>query len=207
VVLAIDLSGSMNNDGGTPPEPITSVLTSAKSFVTRLRTNDQGGVVTYATNATLVEKLTSDTERLAGVVSKLSIDPKEERGSTNIGDAFKKMREELSSERHSEEARKVAILLTDGLATAPAKDPEIYAETEAKALKDIGVTLFTIGLGAQANDEFLRNIASNNSQYYKAPSIRDLGGIYASITKDICEDGPTVIEIIPKAETSFTPLQ
>ncbi len=207
VVLAIDLSGSMNNDGGTPPQPITSVLGAAKSFVTRLKEHDQSAVVTYATNATLVEELTSESARISDVISKLSIDPKEERGSTNIGDAFKRIREELGSSRHSTEARKVAILLTDGLATAPQKDPEQYAQSEATLLKSMGVTVFTIGLGEQANDEFLKNIASSNTQYYKAPSVRELNAIYTSITKDICEDGATVVEIIPKAETTFTPLR
>ncbi|QQR64859.1 hypothetical protein IPH92_04890 [Candidatus Kaiserbacteria bacterium] len=32
VVLAIDLSGSMDSDGGNPPEPLTSVLTAAKTL-------------------------------------------------------------------------------------------------------------------------------------------------------------------------------
>ena len=99
--------------------------------------------------------------------------------------------------------RKVAILLTDGLATAPAKDPEIYAQTEAEALKKTDVQLFTIGLGNSANAEFLKSIASGEKQYYNAPSTGDLTRIYTSITESICEDGPTVIDIIPMAKTSF----
>lgn len=207
VVLAIDLSGSMNDDGGTPPEPVTSVLTAAESFVSQLNDHDQVGVVTYATQAFVREELTHDSARIADVISKLTIDMKEEQGSTNTGEALKRMHEELTSERHSADARKIAILLTDGLATAPAKDPEIYAKVEAETLKAGDVQLFTIGLGAKANETFLKDIASSEKQYYKAPSIRELDSIYISITKDICEDGPAVIHIIPKAETSFLPLQ
>ncbi len=204
VVLAIDLSGSMDDDGKTPPEPVSSVLTAAESFVNRLKAHDQIGIVTFATNALVVEKLTHEIEKVAGIVKKLVISPKEQQGSTNTGDALKRMREELGSERHSTEARKVAILLTDGLATAPKKDPDVYAQSEAVLLKDMDVQLFTIGLGEKANETFLKKLASGESQYYKAPSINELNGIYSSITASICEEGATVIQIVPKAKTTFT---
>ncbi len=207
VLLAIDLSGSMNDDGGTPPEPVSSVLSAAESFITRLNTQDQVGLVTYATGANLVQGLTSNSAKVADLVKILTIDPKEERGSTNTGDALMRMREEFSSSRHSLDARKVAILLTDGLATAPKDNPEIHAEKEAALLRDEGVTVFTIGLGAKVNAQFLKNIASSESQYFEAPSIRDLGAIYSSITESICEDGVAVIEVIPKAKSSFKPLE
>ena len=150
-----------------------------------------------------METLTGDTDRVARLVAKLSIDPKEETGSTNTGEALKRMAEELSSERHSQDARRVAILLTDGLATAPDENPDAYAQTHASALKASGAQLFTIGLGASVNETFLRGLASSPTQYYKAPTIRELQTIYTSITKDICEEGPAVIEIIAKPKTSF----
>lgn len=204
VVLAIDLSGSMDDDGKTPPEPVTSVLAAAEAFVNRLKAHDQIGIVTFATNAQVVQTLSHEIQKAAGIVKKLVISPKEQQGSTNTGDALKRIREELGSERHSTEARKVAILLTDGLATAPKKDPEIYAQSEATLLKDMDVQLFTIGLGEKANETFLKNIASSESQYYKAPTINELNGIYSSITESICEEGATVIQIVPKAKTTFT---
>lgn len=204
VMLAIDLSGSMNNDGGTPPEPITSVLTSAESFIARLKKNDQVGVVTYASNARLDAELTQDSSAVRDLVKNLRIDPTEERGNTNIGDALKQITEELSSSRHSDDARKVAILLTDGLATAPLNDPEVYAQSNADALKKMDIQLFTIGLGKDVKEDFLKGIASSEAQYYSAPSVSELEEIYSSITKDICEDGAAVIEVIPKAKTSFS---
>ncbi len=204
VMLAIDLSGSMNNDGGEPPEPITSVLTAAETFARSLTgEEDQIGLVTYATAASTTENLTRENERVGEVIDGLTIDPREETGATNTGDALKRMAEEFTSPRHSENARKVAILLTDGLATAPDEEPEQYAESEARALKDAGTLLFTIGLGANLNETFLRNIASDPAMYYRAPSTRELSDIYAAIKKSICEDGPTVIEVIAKPRSSF----
>lgn len=203
VVLAIDLSGSMNNDGGTPPQPITSVLSAARSFVLGLNEKDQVSVVTYATDAVIEEALTNENDRIAGGITNLRIDPQEEQGSTNTGDAFKKIGEELNSSRHNLDARKVAILLTDGLATAPDPDPEEYAAAQAELVKGMDVEVFTIGLGASLNEESLRSIASSPSQYYKAPSTRELQSIYSAITASICEDGPAVIEIVAKPKTSF----
>jgi Mg-chelatase subunit ChlD len=207
VVLAIDLSGSMNNDSANPPEPLTSVLGAAQSFVSRLNDHDQIGIVTYATQAGVAEQLTSEAGRVAEVVKKLTIDPKEEVGNTNTGEALKRMTEELSSGRHNEDARKVAVLLTDGLATAPKGDPDAYAIEQANALKETGVQLFTVGIGASLNESFLRDLASSPTHYYKAPSIGEVDRIYSLITDAICEDGPTVIEVIPKVQTKFQPIQ
>lgn len=203
VVLAIDLSGSMNDDGDTPPEPITSVLTAAEAFVSRLNTRDQVGVVTYATNADTVKTLTNDKMSVAETIQDLAIEPEEEVGSTNTGEALIRTMEEMSSSRHSPNARKVLVLLSDGLATAPEDEPEAYALTAADALKETGTQIFTIGLGDNVNADFMRRIASSENNYFFAPTVSTLSRVYESITAEICEDGPAVIEIIPKTKTVF----
>jgi Mg-chelatase subunit ChlD len=207
VMLAIDLSGSMNNDNANPPQPLTSVKDAAGAFVLGLRTDDRAGLVTYASKATLDLQLIADTLTVGDRIRMLAIDPKEEQGSTNIGDALKHIAAEFLTERHNPEARKVAIVLTDGLATAPQDDPEGHARESAAVLTAQGVRVFTIGLGASLNSAFLESIATDENHYYHAPTIADLQNIYTDITRSICEDGPTVIEIIPKAKTSFREYQ
>lgn len=207
VVLAIDLSGSMNNDQASPPEPITSVLRAAYAFVNRLQANDQAGVVTFATNAALDVPLTTNKAGVAQAIAALSIDPKEEVGNTNTGDAFLLAGQELISARHNSEARKVLILLTDGLATAPDDEPEAYAQAQAELVKQIDVNIFTIGLGTNVNMDFVRSVASAPNQAYQAVSVRDVDAIYETITSAICEQGPSVIQVIPKSDALFTPLR
>lgn len=207
VLLAIDLSGSMNNDSANPPEPLTSVLTAAKSFIGRLRTADQVGVVTFATTAEIVSPLSNAFTSVANAVAKLSISPKEEVGSTNTGDALVRSLEELLSDRHSLEARKVVVLLTDGLATAPDENPDEFALQNAQLLKDAGVSIFTIGLGEQVNMDFVKKLASTPSQAFQAVSASDVDAIYRSITASLCEDGAAVIDVIPKTDASFAPLE
>jgi Mg-chelatase subunit ChlD len=207
VLLAVDLSGSMNNDGANPPEPITSVLEAASIFAGQLRVDDRVGVVTFATRAVLVNQLTTDTGVVANAIKQLSIDPKEELGNTNTGDSLILAKSELGSARSNPNARKVVVLLTDGLATAPDKEPEEYAKTQAELLKGEDVTIYTIGLGKGVNMDFLRTLASGSTLAYAVPTTDTLGSIYKSITDSICEDGAARIDVIPKVTKSFAPLE
>ena len=206
IILAIDLSGSMNNDGGIPPEPITSVLRSAEAFTGKLGEADQLGLVTYATDATLATALTPKHSDVGNRIRTLTIDPQEESGSTNMGDAINRAREELMSARHNTDARKVLVLLTDGLATGPGDKPEDYARESATLLKSKDIELFTIGLGERLNEQFLAELATNGAHYFRAPTVGTLGKIYESITSAICESGAAVIEIVPKQSAVFTPI-
>ena len=204
VLLAIDLSGSMNNDGDTPPQPITSVLAAAQGFTSRLQVGDQAALVTFATDAITQNTLTGNVQQVATDIAALTIDPEEETGSTNTGDALYRGGEELTSLRHNTEARKVMVLLTDGLATAPDEEPEQYALAAAAAVRQQGVNVFTIGLGENVNMEFVTQLASSPKQAYKALSVADIDRIYKSITAEICEDGAAIIEIIPKTDAGFS---
>lgn len=203
VLLALDVSGSMNNDGGTPPEPITSALDAAYAFVGRLGERDQVGLVTYGSTATTVRALTRDREEVQTAVRALTIDPKEERGTTNIGEAMVRAFGELIGGGHNPDARTVLVLMTDGKATAPDPDPEGFAREAGEALKGMGVEIFTIGLGSDLGEDFLKSLASSDTHYYRAPSVETLGAIYTTITSALCEEGAAVIEVIPKQTGIF----
>ena len=206
VVLAIDLSGSMNDDGGTPPEPISSVLAAARTFVERLSVQDQISVVRYATDAEVAQPLTTNKQAAAASISTLTITAADEVGSTNIGAALSSAEGQLNGEAHNPNARKVLVLLTDGLATAPQDDPEGFARSLGELVKQTGVNIFAIGLGDAVNDAFLSSIASQSENYFKAGSVETVDGIYETVRAAICEDGRAVIEVIPKTGVQFTPL-
>lgn len=205
IVMAIDLSGSMNNDQDEPPEPITSVKDAAERFATRLQDRDQAALVTFASEAVITEPLATPGA-IASRIDGLSIDPEEERGSTNTGDAFQRADEVFASAAKNPNARKVMVILTDGLATAPDEEPEEYAITQAEALKATGVEVYAIGLGEQVNMEFVRTIASPGAAY-QALTRSQVDQIYQTITGAICEDGPAVIDIVPKTDSNFPTLR
>lgn len=203
VILAIDLSGSMNNLGGVPPEPIASVKKAAEAFTNRLGRKDRVGVVTFATNAELVVPLTTNPASVSTRISQLVIKPEEEQGSTNSGAALRLALEEFATDRHNPDARKVVIILTDGLTNEPEPEPESYALAAAKALNDSQTQIFTIGLGADINQSFLQAIASESDKMYTTLSPTQVDRIYRTITDAICEEGAARVDIIPKTEANL----
>ena len=209
VVVGIDLSGSMNNDGSTPPEPVTSALKAAENFVLRFKEKDQAAVVTFASTAKTPATLQRDHAKTAALIAALSIAPEEENGYTNTVAALRAAQTELTSERHSEDARRVLVLLTDGLPTAKGDTVIIVEETKsaAIALKNEGVEVYAIGIGKNVNFEFISAIASSDKTAFIAPNSEDLTSIYQTITSSLCESGATRIDVIAKTPTNFPPLR
>ena len=203
VILAIDLSGSMNDDSDNPPEPITSVLDAASSFVDRLNERDQAGVVTFATHARLAQVLLGNRDAVQNIVEALRIDPREEVGSTNMGDAIALAEDEFISPRHNRNARKVLVFLTDGLANAPQDIGEEYALNQAAKAKAADIIIYTIGLGESVNQPFLSTMASSGEHSFFAADTTVLSAIYRTISSSICEDGPAVIDVVPKTPGSL----
>jgi len=208
VVMGIDLSGSMNNDQATPPQPVTDALAAASVFVGGLQEADRVGVVTFASDAALVQPLTEQHPDVADLIVDLTINPSEETGQTNTAAAFTLAAAELVSSRHSENARRAFVLLTDGLPTAGGTVVAIEAAlTAAESMRLSGADVYVIGLGQNVDAEFIRSIASNPDNAYLAPSRADLATIYAAITASLCEVGPTKIEVLAKPPVIFAPLR
>src|SRR5690606_35836766 len=209
VVVAIDVSGSMNNDQDEPPQPLTAVKEAAARFINRLGEKDQSGVVTFATNGQIVRELSIDKGTAASTVSAIAIDPKEETGSTNTGSGIDMAATELSSSRHNPDARRVMVVLTDGLPTAPGttEEAEAFALERAQAAKDAGVNVYAIGLGSAVNMDFVTAIASTPAEAFQALTANDIDRIYQTITSAICEQGAAVIDIVPKSASGIVPLR
>lgn len=208
VILGIDLSGSMNNDGGTPAQPVSAALLAASTFVNSLQAQDQVGVITFATEASVLTQLTDSYSTVANSILGLTIAPQEETGYTNTVAALESVKAELASARHNPDARRVLVLLTDGLpTTAGEADVVAAAEVLAKELNALGVEVYAIGLGENADSQFIQNIASDSSNAYFAPDGADLATIYSEITSSLCEAGEGKIEVIAKTRTNFAPLR
>lgn len=209
VLVVIDVSGSMDDDGNDPPQPLTAVKEAAARFINRLGTNDQSGVVTFATAAATLRPLSNDTAGAAAVVGGITIPTGAASSYTNTSEGIAAAAAELQSANHNENARKVMVMLTDGLATAPGTNEEADAAALSAALaaKDAGINVYAIGLGANVNMDFITSVASAPEQAYQALSSADIDRIYQTITGAICEQGPAVIDIVPKSAAGFVPLR
>jgi Mg-chelatase subunit ChlD len=209
IIMAIDLSGSMNNDGGDPPQPVTDALLAAKQFVSTLKSDDKASVVTFASQAVTVSELSKNHKNTSDIIGALSIAPIDEAGFTNTVAGITAAATELSSLRHDSDSRRAVVLLTDGLPTAPSDTTTILEETKlaAQSLASTGVEVYVIGLGKGVDAPFVQSLASSQENAYLAPQTSDLEQIYKKITGSLCESGATRIDVIAKTGANFTPLR
>ena len=191
VMLVFDRSGSMNDDGSDPPQPLTDAKDAARLFINQVSDRDKVGVVSFATTARdQIDQLPSiDKEMAKEAVSNISILPEDETGFTNLGDGILKAWTALQKESATDSVRKVLVILTDGKANAP-KVPggEIHAKKESDNAKGLGYELYTIGLGNAVNQSFLRDIASSPEYYYFSATSNDLKDIYTEIATSVCPE-------------------
>lgn len=210
-VLILDRSGSMSLLKSNPPQPLTDAKDAAKSFVSTLGVKDKVSVVSFSDKATepIDLSLTSDFDLAKQKISSINIFASSTQ-YTNIYDALRSSWQELISARANPNLSKIIILLTDGVSNNP-KNPKSgstesddikYAEDlalkEASNIKLDGITIYTIGLGNNVNESFLRSVASGASNYFKAPNSSDLENIYKNISTNICKEVPAKIDITYK---------
>ena len=209
-MLLLDRSGSMSSLGVSPPEPLSTAKEAAGSFVDQLSPEDKIGVVSFATSVKdpIDLTLTSDFNSAKQAIDSIDI----ETGGTqytNIYEALHSSWQELVSARAQGEALKIVILLTDGIANNPRNpngnteaDDIKYAENlaikESSNAKNDGLSIYTIGLGENINESFLKTIASTPDNYFFAPSALNLETIYKNISSSICKEVPARIEITYK---------
>ncbi|HIC89642.1 MAG TPA: DNRLRE domain-containing protein, partial [Anaerolineae bacterium] len=219
VMIVLDRSGSMDDAGGTPPQPITDAKNAAKHLVDELDSSiDRVGLVSYADWATLDAGLTDDFQSVKNAIDALSTG-----GYTNIGDAVFKAQEELSNNGRPQ-AVPVIVLLSDGVAnrshagdscdtwpstpTACTND----AINQAATAKSAGTVIYTIGLNLDnIGDEHgedvenlarqvLQSMASSPANYYESPTSSELEGIFddiANIITNVAGTDVVVTDILP----------
>lgn len=210
VMLLLDRSGSMASLSVNPPQPLTEAKEAATSFVERLGAKDRAGIISFATAAKepIDAILSSDASSTEQAINSINIE-QDSTQYTNIYDAVHAAWQELISTRADEEFAKIIVLLTDGVANNPRnpngktetddiKYAEDLAAKEASSAKKDGVIIYTIGLGNKVNEAFLKSLASEDKNYFFAPSAENLETIYKNISTDICKEVPARVEITYK---------
>ncbi|MFC7046613.1 VWA domain-containing protein [Halobacteriaceae archaeon GCM10025711] len=168
VALVSDVSGSMGGD------KIAALKTAATGFVDKLSAPDEGAAISFASNSSVDQELTTDYDAIKAAINAYSAG-----GSTNMAAGIDAAENELLNGTNATAgATKVMILLSDGV-----PDSQSAAETAANDAKDAGIRIITIALGAGADEEFLKDIASSSDDAFKAPEPEDLDTIYAEIAQ------------------------
>jgi Ca-activated chloride channel family protein len=196
LMIAVDLSGSMKQAdmriNGREVNRLVMTKYVLKDFIER-RVGDRLGLILFADTAYLQAPLTFDRETVKTLLDESVLGLVGER--TAIGDAIG-----LAVKRFDdkEESNRVLILLTDGRNTAGNITPEQANELAI----DKGITVYTIGLGAEIqevpsvfgrrtinpsqdlDEKLLLEIAkSTGGQYFRARDTQELESIYATLDK------------------------
>ncbi len=149
----------------------------AKLFVNLTVAEDKVGFVKFGSYAELPQTLTFNKTAVMNAIDDMGV-----QGGTAIHDGIDMGCDELTNHgRPKANTTWIMVLLTDG----QNDDGPTPVNDSATACKNKGVTIFTIGLSAFVNQEMLRDVASDPSNYYYAPTSSDLKFIYREIATEI----------------------
>jgi len=200
IVLAVDVSGSMQamdfKVNGQPLDRISVVKQVVKEFIDA-RPNDRIGMVAFAGRAYVASPLTLDHDWLDHNLDRIKIGLIEDGTAlgSGLGTAVNRLRDPKAKSR-------VVVLLTDGVNNVWKVQPM----NAAKAAKEFGVRVYTIGAGTQGvapmpvmmggrivgyqpmqveiDEELLKKIAQETGgQYFRATDTDSLREIYRQIDK------------------------
>jgi Ca-activated chloride channel family protein len=196
LMIAVDLSGSMKQDdmriNGRAVNRLDMTKYVLREFIKR-RVGDRLGLILFADTAYLQAPLTFDRDTIKTLLDESVLGLVGDR--TAIGDAIG-----LAVKRFDdkEESNRVLILLTDGRNTAGNITPEQANELAI----DKGVTIYTIGLGAEEqeiasvfgrrtinpsqdlDERLLIEVArSTAGQYFRARNTQELEAIYKTLDR------------------------
>ncbi|WP_031372621.1 vWA domain-containing protein [Lysobacter antibioticus] len=195
MMLALDLSGSMSEPDMALNDAPVDRLTAAKAvladFLDR-RVGDRIGLIVFGRQAYVLTPLTLDRDTVRDQLkdSVVGLAGQETAIGDAVGLAVKRLREQPSGQR-------VLILLTDGVNTAGALDPNKAAELA----RDHQVRIHTIAFGGDGSlslfgfkiavpggdpldETSLRAIAqTTGGRFFRARDTAELAGIYAEIDR------------------------
>ena len=196
IVLAVDVSTSMLAKDFTP-DRLSVAKEVASEFISD-RTGDRIGLVVFAGESFTQSPLTTDQSSLQTMLGRITSGVIED--GTAIGNG---LATSINRLRESEAKSKVVILLTDGVNTRG----EISPLTAAKIAKDMGIKVYTIGIGrrgtapypifdergrevdvvnmkVEIDEKILRDIAEQTGgEYFRATDKQTLEAIYDRINQ------------------------
>ncbi len=145
ILLCCDVSGSMSGN-------MQDLRDAVATFVNEKNKNEDLAVVTFDDGIVDVKDFgTSDKELLSFAESLQSL------GGTNMFDA---VLESMDKFDYSKTENNILILMTDGQDNSPRDAEEIY-EKIGKEADNLGVTIYTLGLGSSVDTNYLTTIANS----------------------------------------------
>ena len=179
VALVIDSSTSMLEPTSLGRSKLDAARAAVTEFleVMNLTLGDQAAIVEFNRSSRLLQPLTSDYHALVHALGLVSA-----KEQTCIYCGLETAATELGGPRHRADNAAVLLLLTDG---RPNPRPASEVIELARAAKDRGIVIFAIGVGGDADQSTLKQIASRDDYFFFAPDAEDLQHIYRAIAVEI----------------------
>lgn len=155
--LVLDRSGSMSGD------KIRHARAAARQFVRAMRPGDRIALVTYSNHAELVVPSTALDEESRERALR-SIDRIEVGGMTNLSGGLVLGRDQVLAHQGSGRVNRV-ILISDGIANLGVTDP-VGLSRLAGDLRERGVTVTTMGVGLDFNEDVMMRLADRGGGNY-----------------------------------------
>jgi Ca-activated chloride channel homolog len=168
VLLCIDTSGSMRA-GDVSPSRARAAQTAARAFIDAIPPGTQVGIITFASNALLIQAPTADLDTAREALTRVPMP----NGATAIGDALT-----LANEQMPTHGRRVVLLLTDGVNNR-GSDPIAAAQELGKK----GIAVYTVGIGTQESGELIpgTNEQADLDEDALRAIAQNAGGTYAPV--------------------------
>jgi|GEM_PF-3488146 Mg-chelatase subunit ChlD len=157
-----DLANTRQQPMGALKDAVNSLL----NYIVDVEADDRVGLVTFSTEANLDVEL--DDFDLAPVRDQAA--RMQAYGRTNIGDALRLARIELTENARPQAARTI-VLMTDGNPNEPGNyDPADYVRSEAQLAADEGIRVITISLGSRFDHTLMEEVAElTNGVHHEVP--------------------------------------
>lgn len=189
-VLLFDRSGSMCGPKLDQAQAAGQVFLDNMAFPP-----DRASVISFANTAQLHTVLTGSRSQATDAINNITCG-----GLSRIDSGLIAALDELTGIRAVAGHTPTVILLTDG-------NPEgTYADdvrAAAQQIRAAGVQLYTIGLGSEVNASLLREIASQPTYYYQAPSPDDLAQIYTRLAGELRNVAALAVELTDVVASQF----
>ncbi len=206
IIFVLDNSGSMiKND----PKFITRKVVT--NFLNNIGEGFRLGMVIYDQEARLVEPLMGITDPEAAARFLKSLDKIDYKGKfTHIPAGVERAIYELKT-RGRKEARKVIVLLTDGIVDTGDKVRDLekekwLREDLSQESKKAGIQIFGIAFTDKADFRLIQTLASKtDGEYFRAYSAEDIPGVFKRVNEVITKPLAKIEPLITATEKPVTP--
>ena len=166
VVLSIDTSDSVAG------APLQAAVNAARAFVQKLPASVPVGLLTFDSAVKVLQPITADHGKVLSAIGTL--------GATQHGTLLYDS-VPVAAQMFSGDAQHNVVLLTDGsdIGSTSTRNQAI------NTAQNKHVSLFTVGLGSQADAQVLRRMASETGGAYVPAAQSDLSAIYQGLAQEL----------------------